>query len=242
MWQRLVPCCSADFRVIAVDLPGFGLSANPPAPFTTAQYARFLGCLLDELGIGKTTICGVSYGGQLAFTFAAMFPGRVDRLILISSTGLQRHYPVCSTAFFRFVLRLCSKHIFLRSERFSCLFARRSFGDISRRPADLCADFHREIMQEGKRDAWLDCFQNILSETESASLLPGLTLPTLIIWGERDRTLRLRHGNEFQRRIPGASLVVFPGCAHSLPLECPAELASTIRNFVQSPSHRKDSL
>src|SRR5271169_1616585 len=88
VWDRLIDPLSQSFDVIAVDLPGFGSSSVPPTQFSTQQYADFLLHLLDTLQIQRTSILGVSYGGQIALTFAFDHHYRIDKLILVASSGL----------------------------------------------------------------------------------------------------------------------------------------------------------
>ncbi len=233
MWRRLIPALGSSFRVIAVDLPGFGKSENPSGHFTAEMYALFLLRLFDILGLKTVSLCGVSYGGEISLKFSLMFPARTERLVLVSSTGLQGRRVLFSNRVSWSIIGFIAKHIVLRSEMLSCLIAQRSFADISRRPQDLCAVVHQDIMQEGKRDRWLECFREVLSGSGHAVRLRNLNIPVLIAWGREDRTVPLRFGEEFHRLIPGSRFVVFKGCAHSVPLECPEELAAAILGFSQ---------
>ena len=88
VWDRLIDPLSQFFDVIAVDLPGFGSSSNPPSPYSTQQYADVLFHLIDTLQLQRTSILGVSYGGQIALTFEFGHQNRIDKLILVASSGI----------------------------------------------------------------------------------------------------------------------------------------------------------
>ncbi|MBI1805243.1 MAG: alpha/beta hydrolase [Ignavibacteriae bacterium] len=231
MWERVTSQLSKDFRVVSVHLPGFGESDCPPISLTTDQYANFLCNLLDALQIQSATLVGISYGGEVAVTFALRHPERIDKLILIASTGLEDH-SILRLNFIWKIVAACAKHIVLRSEGLMCLLGRFSFYDSRSRPKDLCKKFHEQIAADGKVDVWLNALWNIFSERdEFKKKLQSLRVPTLILWGKHDRFLLPRLAEEFHRLIPNSTVNVLDACGHSVPLERAEEVCKELRSF-----------
>ena len=233
MWQRIIKPLSAHNRVIILDLPGFGDSDCPPKSYTTVDYADFIGYVHRMLALPKMSIAGVSYGGQLAASLAALHPEIVEKIIIISGTGL-----IASNIFFRNrilfdVFSKIAQSTVLRSRMLTCALGRLSFYKKESRPLDLCKEFYRQLSQKGKREAWLNVLRNIYTEKkEFLKIISTLQAPTLILWGEKDKTVSLRYGLQLHNRISNSMFKIFPECAHSLPLEKPEELCEAINSFL----------
>jgi len=231
MWQRVIEPLSNNFLVVSVHLPGFGESDCTPTPLTTEQYAGFLCNLLDTLSIQSCILVGISYGGQIATTFAGRFPERVGKLILIASTGLKDH-SILRKKFVWKIVAGCVKYIVLRSEWLICFVGRFSFYDSQNRPEDLCRNFHEQISGKGKADAWLNALWNVVAEpTDFRQTLRSLRVRTLILWGKQDRILDPRLTEEFQHLIPNSVIRMLEECGHSAPLEKAEEVCGELKSF-----------
>lgn len=93
-WERQLPVFQAQgFRVLALDLPGFGASDRPDAPYTPPWYADLIDAWLGQLDIQRATLVGHSMGGQISLFLALDHPERVGRLVLTSPAGLERFSP-----------------------------------------------------------------------------------------------------------------------------------------------------
>lgn len=87
MWDGVVPAFAGDFRVVRHDKRGHGLSDCPPAPYTIRDHADDLAGLLDELGVSRFVLVGISVGGMIALDFAARHPARVRLLVLCDTAA-----------------------------------------------------------------------------------------------------------------------------------------------------------
>lgn len=85
-WQRVIPAFSERWRVLAVDLPGFGDSEMIPEEFDLSLLADLLGALLRSLGIERVVFVGHSFGGPLGITFAVRHAGMTEQLLLVAGT------------------------------------------------------------------------------------------------------------------------------------------------------------
>ncbi len=232
MWQKIVKPLSKNFRVIVIDLPGFGDSDCPSSPFSSKMYAGFLIHCFDALSIQQSSVMGISYGGQIAVLTAQIYPARINKLILVASTGFKQSYLLKH----KFVWQACSLIIdalILQSEWLMCLLARRSFFDIRSRPPDLCKKFYCQLQQNGKREAWLNVLRNIYTEESFENRLSAMSMPTLIVWGSEDKTINASSGKRFHQHILNSQVVMFSQCAHSVPLEKPDELCKGVISFTQ---------
>ena len=235
MWQRLEPLLAKHTQVISVKLPGFGGEPAPPRTMTATDHAAYVARKLDELGIEQAHIAGISYGGQIAITFAAQFPQRVGKLMLLCSTGFMPDRFLISNALTWSLIRPIVSHTILRSRSLMCRFGASSFYDIASRPTDLCAAFFTQLSQSGAREAWLAAVHEISTGRDQFSrILKSVSAPTMIFWGENDITVPPSHAPEFLAAIPGSRLITFPNCAHSIPLEKPHELCEEIRRFIST--------
>jgi len=89
LWREALSAFEDDYRVVALDLPGFGLSGKDNVPGTMAYYAETVATTIDALGIETATYVGVSMGGQVGMTLALKMPERLNRLVLVSPAGIE---------------------------------------------------------------------------------------------------------------------------------------------------------
>ncbi len=234
MWQRVIDPLANQFHVIVLDLPGWGESECPPLPYSTCMYADFCVRLLDHLGLQKAMLVGISYGGQIAATAVGRNPDKIETLVLICSTGLSAESRLLRFKSFWPTFSAIAKTTALRNKSLMCMLARRSFHDIRSRPPDLCEEFFRQLSRPGKREAWLNGLRNVYSPDDTFQTdLSLIRVPTLIVWGENDRTVPKDAATQFHQNIPNSTLKFFAECGHSVPLEKPKELSETIIEFSQ---------
>ena len=200
------------YRVVAPDLPGFGRSPAPEGAVSYERYADVLARVLDDLGIGRAHVAGLSMGGGIALTFAARHPERVRKLVLMAPTGC----PEVSLP------RLaCNRMIELAEQALrpaqlhgKAPVARSFAANLLRHPATLAATLRLvagcDILEEMRR----------------------VTAPTLLLWGGRDRTIPSRLATRFIERLPGASLHLMPECFHEMATGRPDETARIIHDFI----------
>lgn len=89
LWRETIPALSESFRVLALDLPGYGLSGKDEVPGTMDFFANTVVRFMDAHGVDRAHIVGLSMGGQIALTMAIAHPERLNRLVLISPAGIE---------------------------------------------------------------------------------------------------------------------------------------------------------
>lgn len=234
-WEGWVRQLSREHRVISVDLPGFGLTGpSASGDYRDAAYVDFVAALLDRLKLGPVVIGGNSLGGQIAWQFAARWPGRVRGLVLVDAGGLMFQSDSVPPGF------QVARSPWLQTLAGSFLprpLVQRSvqsvFGDPSRVSAALVDRYFELTLREGNRQALIQRLAQ-LEPGRHADELDRLRTPTLILWGEQDRLIPPALAEEFKRRIAGSQLTVFPGLGHVPQEEDPESTVRPVLAFLNS--------
>jgi len=239
-WEGWVKGLRGQRRVISLDLPGFGLTG----PFAGAYagqryrgevYARFVLELLDALKVPRFVIAGNSLGGEVAWRTAVAAPQRVERLVLVDSGG----YP------FRpgevpLGMRLSrlpgaswiGRHLLPRAVIADSL--RSVYGDPSRITDALIDRYFEMALREGNRQALTERMHELAQGADPAPIRT-LRLPTLVIWGGRDRLIPPENARRFIADIPGSRLAMFDALGHVPHEEDPAATLVPVKAFLGLP-------
>jgi len=241
-WQSVADRLAAEHTVVAPDLIGHGDSAAPRGDYSLGAHAASIRDLLAAIGIERATIVGHSLGGGVAMQFFYQFPQRVERLALISSGGLGREVsPMLRTAALPGMSGLLSLTINPRVTG-----ALRGGGAQLRRRGigggaylEAIARALRPLENSDARQAFLQTLRSVIdvrgqrvSATDRLYLLDSM--PTLIVWGERDHTIPLEHGRRAHEAIPGSIFRTLPAAAHFPNLEDPDGLSEALREFIEA--------
>ena len=240
-WEGVMPRLAERHTVVAPDLLGHGASGKPEGDYSLGAYANTLRDLLVSLARERATLVGHSLGGGVAMQFAYQFPERCERLVLVSSGGLGREVHALLRA-----AALPGAEVVLP---WLCLVGRHSVGRIVRAlggiglraSADLEETWRSFVSLEEPeaRRAFLHTVRGIIDlggQRVSARdrLYLAAEMPTLIVWGEQDPLIPVRHGIEAHERIPGSRLEVFPGAGHFPHRDDPERFARTLLDFVRT--------
>jgi pimeloyl-ACP methyl ester carboxylesterase len=240
-WQAVALDLARDHTVIAPDLIGHGDSAAPRGDYSLGAHAASIRDLLAAIGVDRASIVGHSLGGGVAMQFFYQFPQRVERLVLISSGGLGREVsPMLRTAALPGFSALLSLTIQPR-----LLAALAGAGRGMRERALAGAVYVQAITRALRplenaeaRQAFLQTLRSVIdvhgqrvSATDRLYLLE--TMPTMIVWGERDHTIPLAHGRRAHEAIPHSVFRTLPDAAHFPHLEDPDGLARLLREFIR---------
>ncbi len=236
-WEGWVAALRAHRRVITFDLPGFGLTGPftgdyPRDDYRADQLARFTLDLLDALHVQRFAIGGNSLGGEVAWRVAAAVPARVDRLILVDATGyafVPERIPVgFEVARIPVVDRLDES---LTPRPLVAESVKAVYGDPSRVTGALVDRYFELLTREGNRHALNVRMQEIATDLAPARIAT-LKLPTLILWGAKDRLVPPVNAEHFHRDIAGSQLVVFPGLGHVPHEEDPKTTVAPVLAFL----------
>jgi 3-oxoadipate enol-lactonase len=233
MWQLQIDPFARTHRVITFDQRGHGESDHPPLaegeanPYTIDTFAEDLRAVLDDLGIRRARILGLSMGGATALRFATRWPERVEALILASTMASRLPDEIIARA--REVERVFEREGLPAAVRFY-------FRGPLLKGVERGGQF--EALVEGLAasatpQGFIGGYRVAVERPSMAAELHRIHAPTLILVGELDR-LYLDDAELMRRRIPGARKVVMPGLGHALNAQAPEAFTREVVDFLTS--------
>lgn len=215
----IVNILKEDFKVFAMDLPGFGKSQIPKEVFDSKDYARIVKGFIDKMKIDKVTLIGHSFGGKISILLGAYYPELIEKIVLIDSAGLipKRTLKYYLKVYSFKILRTIYKSVFFwqdnknRMERFY-----KRFGSTDYKNADgIMRRILVKVVNENLRP-----------------MLKNIQCPTLLIWGDEDKDTPLYMGKIMENEIDDSGLVVLKGAGHYSYLDDFNEFAIVLRVFL----------
>jgi pimeloyl-ACP methyl ester carboxylesterase len=232
-WDGWVRSLKDRRRVIRVDMPGFGLTGPAPSgDYTIDSYVRFTEEVLDHFGVEHCVLVGNSFGGWVAWETALARPARVEALILVDSAGYAIRSQSVPIAFRVAKIPILNRLMEITlPRRLVESSVRNVYGNPDRITPELLDRYYEITLREGNRAALVQRFvQAPLGIDESR--IRELEVPTLIIWGARDKLIPSEYGDAFATDIPGSRLVIFDDLGHVPQEEDPARTVAAAETFL----------
>jgi pimeloyl-ACP methyl ester carboxylesterase len=232
-WRRNLDALAQIHCVWAIDLIGFGFSSRVTTPtYSMKMLARTIGEFMDAQGIPRASIVGHSLGGAVALEFAHDYPARVDKLVLIApATYLLQFRPELKWARYLPAVPRALIGWTMTSRRARERALRDALGDPAHfDPAELARRL-RATRVKGTADALVA----MLGSPHGSDLprdLEKITAPTLIVWGEQDRAVPVRHGRQHARALPNAQLAIIENAGHIPQFEYPETVNQLLLEFL----------
>jgi len=224
VWQFNIAALAEKYHVIVPDQIGFGKSDKPLVNYRIRTYVDFLDQFCKQLRIERASLVGNSMGGWIAAMFAAAFPERVDKLVLVDSAGyapskdldtrvLVGLNPTTREGMKVLVTKIFFNKAFLTDAAIDqAIAARLAAGD------GYTINSITESIIRG---------EDFLDET-----VKTIKRPTLIVWGRQDGLTPLSDGERFNKDIAGSKLVVFDQCGHVPNVEKAGEFNAAVLKFL----------
>ncbi len=229
-WEAWAVDLANDYRVIRLDLPGFGLTgADPTGDYTDTRSIAVITALMDKLGIQRATLIGNSMGGRMAWTLAALNPGRVDKLVLISPDGFASPGMEYGKKVEVPVLMKLMRYALPKGMLRPTLAA--AYTDPATLNDDLLNRYYDLMLAPGVRDAVLARMGQVVLQ-DPVPLLRNITAPTLLLWGEKDAMIPVTNAEDYRRALPNSTLVKLPNLGHLPFEEAPARSLEPVRAFL----------
>ncbi len=242
-WIQNIPRVALERRVVALDLPGFGLSPMPSEPISIPFYARVVEELADALGLASMAVVGNSMGGFVGADVVIQAPARVERLVLVSAAGITTsnlyRAPAVTVgrAYAAFMAYTVARH---RQTARRPLSRHLALALVARHPGRLDADLAWEAMIKGAaKPGFQDALRANL-EFDFRERLPEIACPTLIVWGEDDAVLPVQDAHEYERLLPDARKVLMRDTGHVAMLERPDTFNDLLMEFLDETGRAEE--
>ncbi len=212
--DKLAELLKKQYRVVQIDLPGFGQSENPNSDWGIDELSKIVLNLLDSLKIKKTIFFGHSFGGSLGIYLAANYPDRISHLVLCNSSYKRTAKKSNPTKFLKGIFAIIP--LINRFENIVKYFYYKIFfpnSDLIKFPA-LESNF-KKIMQQ-----------------DLTEFLAKIKTPTLILWGQNDTQTPVELTQTLKTQIKGSKLKIFPNIGHNLPLLYPDKVYGELDKFL----------
>jgi pimeloyl-ACP methyl ester carboxylesterase len=235
-WRRAIPLFAQHYEVFAPDLPGSGLSdCNPQLDCRLPAAAGRLHGFLDAVGIKHSHLIGSSYGGATAVIAASLQPSRFNRLVLVSPAN-----PWSRTGHKRlFMLRLpVVSSLFPPLGRWAGpmqrYFLRRMYGDPSLITEETIASHLVSILRVGILEHGVGIARTWSEDMRAMrdALPKAAQIPTLLVWGSRDRTVDPASVRPLSRQFDSAQVEIIEGAGHLPYEECPEKFTRIVLDFL----------
>jgi pimeloyl-ACP methyl ester carboxylesterase len=229
-WEPWAQSLSGHYRVVRFDLPGSGLSEpDRRGDYTDARSLQLLEQLMNQLGLENAVLVGNSLGARVSWRFAAAYPSRVRKLVLISpdgfaSPGFEYGKPPHVPAVFE-LMRYFLPRILMRN------YLAAAYGDPSRLSDSVIDRYYDLLLARGNRGAMISRMQQTIL-VEPTPILRQIAMPTLLLWGRKDQLIPFSNSADYLGALPNASLVEFPNLGHVPHEEAPAESLKALEPFL----------
>lgn len=221
-WAGVAAALAANRRVFAIDMLGFGESSKNGEDLSMSVQAEALLALFDQHGIDKVALIGNSVGGWVTATFAATYPDRVEKLVLIDAAGFKAMFegepPVNFDP--------------NDAEEMQKLIDFTINGPIAKTPG-LAEQAFAAYVGSGEKAITQTWGQSLFMSARLEELLPKITAPTLILWGADDRLFPSVLADVFAGMIPGAESMLIPDAGHFPQIDQPEATINAISAYLR---------
>lgn len=234
-FRKIAEILKKDFRVIRVDLPGFGLSQFPETYKNSTNliqfYRDYMTFVLDTLQLDSVYLMGNSMGGWMAWETATENEGRVKKLVLLCSAGYEMDKVSENAASLlkkKYVQRVFSRGMPMYFQEDG---AKKCYYDDSKIDAQEIINNNVLWNKEGNIEAAFRVAG--ANEKADTTRIGRVTCPTLIIWGKDDKIIPSEHAYKFQEAIAGSRLITYEKCGHIPMIENAEQTAKDFLEFAK---------
>ncbi|MES2621330.1 MAG: alpha/beta hydrolase [Bacteroidota bacterium] len=233
-FQSLSDLMKNDYRVIRIDLPGFGLSDFPTVKENEdyiTDYREYLGFILDTLHLDSVYVIGNSMGGGVTWMMAGDHHDKVKKIVLLDAAGYDTENVANKLAMFKF------KSVRSAFDKGMPLFMSES--GMAKGYADDLKINQAEVALNNKftnREGNIRHMLNLATASKfpDSALIPRVQCPALIVWGKQDEIIPLEHAERFKRDIKNSRVVVYDTCGHMPMMELPERTQADIEQFFKN--------
>jgi len=229
-WDAWADTLDDDYRVIRLDLPGFGLTGpQPDGKYEIGYIVDFMQRFLSALNVDKASIAGSSHGGFVGWSFAVAHPEMVHKLCLIASGGYPLTYKYWVFGVRDWTIFKLMYPVF--TPRWAANFAVRGvYGDPTKVTQELTDRYYDLHLRTGNRQAGIKMMP--IYNVKDPEPIRQIKAPTQIMWGDKDVVIGVEHAERFAHDIEGSKLIIYKGVGHMPMEEIPAESVADFKHFL----------
>lgn len=223
-WTNNIESFSTRYRVIALDLPGFGLSDKPRIEYTIDFYVNFIKKFIKKLKITHPFLIGSSLGGHIVIELAIRNPKLVDKVVLISPAGSLPKSFKGTSALKRYIKIVRAK---------SALEVRKILSSIDNSMVShTYADaLYKRISLPGSKYAFISALKGSAKAARYNSKLEKINTQMLLIWGKNDRIIPVKFIRIFLEH-GDSRIIIFENCGHRPHVEKPKLFNKVVKDFL----------
>ena len=225
-WKYVLPLLATEFHVVVPDLVGFGYSDKPLADYTIDFFSNFLEKFLLSLGIEQTSIIGSSLGGKIAAEYTSSHSHSVNKLILVSPSGIMKQSTFALDAYIMAAL-------YPNEES-----ARNAFetmdGSGKKIPMEIINGFVTRMKLPNAKFAFMSTLLGLKNSDLITKKLENISSPTLVIWGSDDPVIPITFANGFVSSINDCKFYEMNECGHTPYVQDPKLFASQVLKFLNN--------
>lgn len=225
-WEKVIPLFEKHFRVIAPDTIGFGHSDKPLTDYTIDFFTKFLQSFLDVLNIKKPIIIGSSLGGQISAEYTAENSQNVEKLVLVSPSGIMKQSTPALDAYIMAALypnEQNAKNAFEMME------------DSGKHVETKIIDnFISRMKLPNAKLAFMSTILGLKNAPTITTKLQRINVPTMVVWGSVDPVIPVKFADDFIISIKNSKFFRMDGIGHTPYVQDPDSFVSTILEFLNS--------
>lgn len=235
-WNDFISPLTHRFNVYVPDLLFFGDSHTGCPDRSEAFQARCVASLIQAHGVHKTSVVGISYGGFVAYSLAAQFPERVEKVVLCCAGVCLEERDMDEGMFQVKTVEEAVEILLPQTPQKMKQLVQLTFAKpIKLMPTCFLNDFIHVMCTENRQER--KELIEALHKDRKLSNLPKITQPTLIIWGEQDLVFPMELAHRLKRHLgDNAQLVVIKNAGHALNVEKPKEMYKHLKSFLIDPT------
>ncbi len=235
-WLENIPALARNHRVVALDLPGFGTSPMPPEPISIHAFGDLIVKFADEIGLGpETALVGHSMGGFISTEAVIEAPERFSSLTLVAAAGITfANFPQTRKQIAKIAIRMMMPIAVGQLERNMGRKRLRaaSFKGVIAHPSMVGREILWELGSYGVKSPGMLQAAYSLAGYDTRERLKEITLPTMVVWGDRDRLVPVSAAYSYERRIPNSELNLVEDTGHMVQMERPGRFNRTLEDFI----------
>ena len=225
-WEQVMPIFAEKFRVIIPDLIGFGYSDKPLADYTIDFFSNFLKQFLTAVDISSTYLIGSSLGGQISAEFTASHPDIVEKLILVSPSGVMKQSTPALDAYIMAALypnEQSAKNAFEMMEG--------SGEDVD--PL-IVTSFIKRMQLPNAKLAFMSTVLGLKNAEIITKKLQTISTQTMLIWGSDDPVIPINHADDFIKSLKDCRFIRMDGCGHTPYVQEPIQFSEKVLDFLDA--------